>query len=52
MRIVDGKHQVYDENGYLLIDGVPHDERGYEVREVDGEMQFYDENGFRVVGFG
>jgi hypothetical protein len=25
VRVVDGQHLVYDKEGYLLIDGVPHD---------------------------
>ena len=43
MRIVGDKHLVYDKNGYLLVDGKPYDERGYEVKEDEnGEKVFYD----------
>ena len=29
VRIVDGRHLVYDKDGNQLINGKPHDERGY-----------------------
>ena len=51
VRIVYGQHLIFDADGNQLIDGKPHDDRGYEIREENGEKVFYDKHGFQVIGY-